>query len=299
LRLLRAATLRSADINTSARRYQEFLGYRLVESGAISPALAASWGTPGMSGRPYHVLAPASGAPVYLRFVEGCIPADYQPLRTYGWGAIELCVQDVQATHARLQDSPFTIIGPPKALDGAPSIWPMQVQGPDGEIVFLTEIRADSPQARLPRAASPVDCLFIAVLACQDIAAARAWFTTNLGLSGAPDFELAYTTLSRAFGLPMAHKHRIAVLGHDGDAFLQLDQYPQEATTRPTAAGELPPGVAMISFLIPAAESSNAPEIPGIINAGGSSRVIRTPQGAFAELIAAPGRCESSKAYTS
>jgi len=289
MRLLRAATILSADVDASARRYTEFFDYRLVESGAISQALAENWGTPAMSGRPYHVLAPASGVPVYLRFVEGHTPPDYQPLRTYGWGAIELCVQNVQATHARVRNSPFTIIGPPRALDGAPAIWPMQVQGPDGEIVFLTEIRADDPAARLPRAASPVDCLFIAVLACQNIAETRAWFAENLILTGAPDFELAYTTLSRAFGLPATHKHRIAVLGHAGDAFVQLDQYPTEATARPTTPGELPPGVAMVSFLLPAPASSQAPPDPSIIYAGGPCHVIRAPHGTLVELIIPPG----------
>ncbi len=289
MRLLRAATLLSTDVDASARRYQEFFGYRLVESGKISAELAESWGTPAMTGRPYRVLAPASGVPVFLRFVEGNIPPDYRPLRSYGWGAIELCVQDVQAVHARIKNSPFTIIGPPKALDGAPSIWPMQVQGPDGEIVFLTEIRADTPAARLPRAASPIDCLLIAVLACADIAATRAWFAETLTLTGAPDFNLAYTTLSRAFGLPPTQKHRIAVLGHEGDAFLQLDQYPAAATPRPTTPGELPPGVAMVSFLLPSAEASRTTDNPGVIYAGGHSHVLRAPDGALVEFITSAG----------
>jgi len=289
VRLLHAATILAADVAASARRYEAFFGYRLVESGLIPAAVAGTWGTPAMAGRRYYVLAPESGVPVFLRFVEGKIPPDYQPLRSFGWGAIELCVQDVMAVHERLKDSPFTIIGPPKALDGAPAIWPMQVQGPDGEIVFLTEIRADEPGARLPRAACPIDSLFIAVLACQDIAATRAWFAANLGLTGAPDFELVYTTLSRAFALPADQKHRIAVLGHDGDAFLQLDQYPAEAVPRPTMPGELPPGVAMVSFLHSANETSDATADPGIIYAGGRSHVSRAPDGALVELIAPTG----------
>jgi len=289
VRLLRAATLLSADVDASARRYETFFGYRLVETGAVSAALAESWGTPAMAGRRFVVLAPASGVPVFLRFVEGKIPPNYRPLRSYGWGAIELCVQDVQAVHARMKDSPFTIIGPPKALDGAPAIWPMQVQGPDCEIVFLTEINADEPAARLPRAACPVDCLFIAVLACRDITVTRAWFAANLGLTGAPDFDLAYTTLSRAFGLPVAQKHTIAVLGHEGDAYLQLDQYPTEATPRPTTPDELPPGIAMVSFLLPPAKSSDPKANPSIVYAGGRGSVIRAPDGALVELIVPAG----------
>jgi hypothetical protein len=285
MRLLRAATLVTPDPDATAARYQHWFGYRSMETGRISPALAESWAAPAMAGRRYHVLAPASDAPVYLRFVEGAIPGSYRPLRTLGWGAIELCVQDVQTVFAKLQDSPFTIIGPPKALDGAPAIWPMQVQGPDGEIIFLTEIRADEPHARLPRAAAAIDCLFIAVLACADLAATRAWFADHLHLSGGPDFELAYTTLSRAFALPATHKHKIAVLAHAGDAFLQLDQYPPEATARPTITGELPPGIAIVSFAGPA---SHALVHGGIIYAGAASEVLRTPDGALVERIALP-----------
>ncbi len=280
MRLLRAATLLTPDPDATARRYASWFGYRPVEIGSIAPALAESWGAPAMAGRRYAVVAPASGAKVYLRFVAGEIPAEYAPLRSFGWGAIELCVQDVQAVCAAMLDSPFTIIGLPKALDGAPAIWPMQVRGPDGEIIFLTEIRADEPHARLPRASCAVDCLFIAVLACADIAATRAWFGATLGLDGAPDFELAYTSLSRAFGMPPESRHKIAVLAHDGDAFLQIDQYPPGATRRPMNPGELPPGVAMVSFAVTA--------VPGgedSIYGGAPSRVVRTPDGALVELI--------------
>jgi hypothetical protein len=284
LRLLRAATLLAPDVDATARRYQDFFGYTLAESGAVPPALAQAWAAPAMADRRYHVLAPASGTPVFLRFIQAEPPPAYEPLRTYGWAAIELCVKNVQATHERLKNSPFSIIGPPKALDGAPAIWPMQVQGPDGEIIFLTEIRADEPHARLPRAKSAIDELFIAVHACADLTATRAWFETALALTGAENFELAYTTLSRAFDLPTTQKHKIAVLAHGTDAFLQLDQYPPTATPRPANPGELPPGIAIVSLLTPppAAKLLNP---PGILYAGAPCHTLHTPDGAILEFI--------------
>jgi catechol 2,3-dioxygenase-like lactoylglutathione lyase family enzyme len=287
MRLLRAATITTPDPAAAARRYQDYFGYQLLETGMVSAALAASWGAPAMAGRAYTVLGPASGVPVYLRFVESPAVPDFVPLRTFGWGAIELCVQDVQAVHERMKDSPFEIIGPPRALDGDPKIWPMQVQGPDGEIVFLTEIRGDDAGARLPRATSLVDCLFIAVLACADLTVTRAWFDEVLGCRGGPDFKLAYTTLSRAFGLPITHKHKIAVLGHGEDAFLQLDQYPEGATPRLLRPGELPPGVAMVSFLAPAGawDDEGAVSEGGVVYGGGLSKIVHTPEGGLAELI--------------
>jgi len=283
MRRLRAATITTLDPDAAARRYREWFGYRVVEAGAVSASLASAWGAPAMAGRRYCVLAPASGVKVFLRFVEAKPAPDFRPLRSFGWGAIELCVADVLAVHERMKASPFTIIGPPRALDGAPAIWPMQVQGPDGEVVFLTEIRADEPGARLPRAGCAVDCLFIAVLACRDMAATRAWFGERLGLTGGPDFKLAYTTLSRAFGLDVAHQHKIAVLGDGEDAFLQLDQYPPAAASRDVPAGELPPGLAMVSFSQPglAGRAQHA----GVVYGGQTSEVWRTPEGALVEVI--------------
>jgi hypothetical protein len=283
MRMLRAATIVSGDPAAAARRYADWFGYAVLEAGVVTPAMAAHWGAPAMVGRDFSVVGPASGVPVFLRFVAGTAVPEFRPLRTFGWGAIELCVADVRAVHERMKGAPFEIIGPPKALDGDPGIWPMQVLGPDGEMVFLTEIRADEPGARLPRAACFVDCLFIAVLACPDVGAAREWFGAELGLSGGPDFTLAYTTLSRAFGLPAETKHRIAVLGHQGDAFLQLDEYPAGATARPCADGELPPGVAMVSFAVPGLAAGVA--LDGVVYGGGRSVVRAMPGGALVELV--------------
>jgi hypothetical protein len=286
MRLLRAATIVAVDPDATARRYADWFDYRIVETGSIAQRLADGWGAPAMAGRRFVVMAPASGAAVFLRFVAGARPADVRPMRSHGWAALELCVQDVLSVHARLATSPFTIIGPPRALDGAPAIWPMQVLGPDGEMLFLTEIRNDSPHERLPRAAVPVDELFIAVLACADLAASRAWFETRLALSGAPDLELAYTSLSKAFGLPATQRHKIAVLTHETDAFLQLDQFPPQAGARDVIAGELPGGIAMVSFLVPhIGQTDGGTRYEGVIYGVGQSVLRRAPDNSPVEFV--------------
>ncbi len=268
MRRLRGATIVTPDPAATAALYESWFDYRRIGDGEVSAAQAQAWGAPAMAGRRFVTVAPASGVPVWLRFVAGeAAPTDAG--RSLGWGAIELCVRDVQAVHRRLTGSPFAVIGPPKALDGAPAIWPMQVRAPDGTVIFLTEIRADEPAARLPRAACDIDCLFIAVLGCADMAASRAWFESALALSGGPSFVLAYSTLSRAFGLPLETRHSIAVLGDEGDAFLQLDQYPPGAVPRVVAPGALPPGIAIVTLDGPA------------------PAVLRTPEGALVELAAA------------
>jgi len=292
MHLIRAATLVTPDPDATAALYGRIMGYTVVEEGEIASELAASWGAPGCAGRRFVVCQPASGRPVYLRFVQGAARPDYRPLRTYGWAALEICVQDVQAVHARLQASPFEVIGPPAPLDGMPNIVAMQVRGPDQEVVFLTQILSPTfPDFDLPEAHSLIDRLFILVLACSDLEGAKDELAGALGLGAGPTIELAYGVLSDAFGLPADHKHKIATLSHGRDVFLEVDQYPIEAGPRPKGEGDLPPGVALASFLHPDFDSLEGPWIapprtlPGAIYGGARAATMAGPDGALIEIV--------------
>ncbi len=292
MQLLRAATLVTADPDATAARYAEWFGYRLVERGPVSRERADAWGSPGSAGRYYCVCAPASGAEVYVRFIEGATPNDYQPLRSHGWAAIEICVQDVLALQRQLAGSSFEIIGSAKALDGLPMITAMQVRGPDQEIIFLTQIHADLPGLDLPRATCPVDRLFIVVLACADLHASRLWFAEQLRLDPGATMAVEYGVLSDAFDLHATQKHDIATLGHGRDVFLELDQYPSAAVARTRPAGALPPGVAMATFFSPDFASLNGAWITppaaaaGVIYAGRMSGAMVAPGGGLVEVVA-------------
>lgn len=292
MRLLRAATLVTPDPEAAAARYAEWLDYETVERGRIDEGLAASWGTPGQAGRRYTLCRPASGAEVFLRFVEGEPPAGYRPLRTYGWAAIEICVQDVLEVDARMARSPFQIIGPPRELDGLPAIFPMQVRGPDQDIVYLTQIRSDLPAYDLPRAASLIDKLFILVLACSDMKASAAWLEQALELQAGREMEIVYTMLAQAFDLPADQKHRIATLVHERDVFIEVDQYPLAATPRPKVEGELPPGIAVCTLLHPAFDRLSGwigPPEPrqGLLYGGRRTGTLSGPDGVLVEVVEA------------
>ncbi len=84
-------------------------------------------------------------------------------------------MRDVRALQTALHGSPFQILGPPRENAALPAILPMQVLGPDQEMIFLTEIRDDLPALDLPRAAAPVDALFILVIGCQDLDESGHW----------------------------------------------------------------------------------------------------------------------------
>jgi len=289
MNLLRAATLVTPNVAQAAQRYAQWLDYAVVEQGKVPADLAASWGTPASAGRPYAVLQPASGADVFLRFVEGDPVPAYRPLRTYGWAAIEICCQDVMAVNARMQEAPFEIIGPPKRIDGLPTIHPMQVKGPDGEIVYLTEIV--SPGNGLPHPGSLIDKLFILVLASDDMEASGRWFGQTLGLDVGAPMTIVYNMINDAFELPKDNRHALATATYRKDVFLEFDQYPEAATMRPGHAGALPPGIAICTLKHPDFDSVTgdwivAPTVrDGAVYGGRRAGVLRAPGGALVEVV--------------
>jgi catechol 2,3-dioxygenase-like lactoylglutathione lyase family enzyme len=296
MRLLRAATLTVRDVAASQALYAEWLNYRTVEQARLQPALAEAWGAPEAADAPYAIMQPESGADIFLRFVQAAPHPDYRPLRTYGWAAIEICVQDVLAVNARMERSPFKIIGPPRDLDGLPAIFPMQVQGPDDEIVYLTQIRGDLASYDLPRAQSLIDHLFILVLANSDMQGALHWAQSVLGLSFGRSMKIIYTMLANSFSTPPERLFELCTVVHERDVFLEFDQYPPQATPRPNHPGGLPPGIALASLLIPDfdarmpqwADWAIAAPIAhdSILYAGRRSVTLRGPDGVLFEVIA-------------
>ncbi len=297
MKLLRAATLSVSNLDQSTELYCTWMDYSVAESGQLSPALANSWGTPASAGQRYAVLAPASGRPVYIRFVESPPHPDYVALRSYGWAAIEICVQDVLQANERMLKSPFKIIGPPREIDGLPAIYPMQVQGPDREIVYLTQIRDDLPTFDLPRAEAPIDRLFILVMACSNLNQSLDWLEAQVGLQvGRREMQIVYTMLAKAFGTPEDELHTIATMVDGRDVFLELDQYPPQATARPGRPDELPQGVAIGTFEHPQFDQLEArlgdhwlsppAAHDSCVYGGRRSGTIAAPDGTLVELVA-------------
>lgn len=296
MKLLRAATLTVADLDRSSDVYCQWLDYSVEERGELDAALAASWGAPNSAGSRFAVLRPASGHDIFLRLVEGRRYPDYVPLVTYGWAAIEICVQDVLAANERMLESPFEIIGPPREIDGLPAIYPMQVKGPDQEIVYLTQIREDLPAFDLPRAEAPIDRLFILVLACSDMNGSLDWIEEHVGFAvGRRGMEIVYTMLANAFGTPLDELHAISTMVHERDVFLEVDQLPPQATPRPGYDGELPQGVAVGTFLHPDFDSLDARcrdlwiTLPAVhtsaVYGGKRAGTLRAPDGTLLEVV--------------
>lgn len=296
MKLMRAATLSVADLDRSVELYTEWLDYSVAEQGTLAPELAASWGSEISAGQRFAVLRPASGRDVFIRLVENRIHPDYRALRTFGWAAIEICVQDVLKVNERMLASPFEVIGPPNKIAGLDAIYPMQVQGPDQEILYFTQISDDLPDFDLPRAESMIDRLFILVMACSDTKHSAAWLSEHIKIGSAgDDMEIVYTMIARAFDMPLDSLHRIATMAHEKDVFMELDNLPAQATVRPRFADELPQGVAIGTFWHPQFDAIDThckdvwirpPEIrTSCIYGGKRSATLRAPDGTLIEIV--------------
>lgn len=290
--LLKCATHVVADVDAAVERYSRWLDYAVVEDMAVPADLAEAWGAPASAGRRAVVMQPASASPIFLRFIEGDEVPEYLPIRTYGWAATEICVDDVEAVNARMIESEvFDVIGPPKPLDGFPNVKPMQVRGPDKETVYLTEIRVDDPSSGLPKPRSLIDRPFIMVLACPDLRATMAWMADVLGLEVIGPVAIRYSMISLAFSLPEESRHELVTIKWKGQVFLEADQYPEGATERPTHPGALPPGVSIVSMVHPdiarlEGHWASAPVVRhGPLYGGARVGVLRTPEGALLEVI--------------
>lgn len=293
MNLLRCATHSVVDLDAAKTRFAQWLDYAVVEEGTVPADLAAAWGAPASAGRRYAVMQPASDAAVFLRFVEGDRVPEYLPIRSYGWAAIEICVQDVLAVNDRMlsPQSPFPVIGPPNKIAGIDTIYPMQVRGPDLETLYFTQITTDAPDSGLPKAGSLIDKLFILVLACADMRATADWFAQTLKLDISDPMAIRYSMISLAFGLPISDLHEIVTAKYRGDVFLEFDQYPQGTIARPTQEGALPPGVSICTLTHPDFDQLDAdwfatPVVrDGALYAGRRVGVLKTPEGALLEVM--------------
>jgi len=248
LHSLAGATIVTPDLDASVAVYGDFLNYRgSVE--VVGADRAAAWGAPDAATARMAVLRPASGAERFIRLVEGTPAPGFKPLATLGWTAIEIVVQDVDRLAERLAESPFEIIGPPAVLEFefTDQLKAMQVVGPGGEILYLTEIGGEIPGFALPTAESFVDQPFIMVLASADLAAVGRYYAA-LGREMGPEIAAPVQILSDAFGLPRDHRHMLATIALEDSSLLEVDAFPHQTIRRPLSSIGLPSGIAMVTM---------------------------------------------------
>jgi len=247
---IKMTTIGATDLTPVEDWYTNWLGYSVAERGEISEAVAGSWGTPNMAGRPYILMQPESGADVFIRaaLIDGV--AGYSAMTTFGWNSFEIIVDDVYALNERLKDSPFDIIGPARSLGGnIASIHAMQVIGPMQEVLYLACETGDRETSRLPIPESFVDRVFIVILAGPDADAIREFYVSKLAMEPAGEFDIPIANIACAQNLPEDHVFQLKmVIATERGNSIEIDGYPGSAGPRARATGQLPPGNAMVSF---------------------------------------------------
>lgn len=285
---IKCGTISTPDLDAALADYHDLLGLHLVQHGAVAIDLAASWGAPASAGQRFALLQPASGVPSFLRLLEAPLHPDFTPTRSFGWAAFEITVQDVYGLAERVAGSGFEIVGPPKPIPGLPYFVAMQALGRGREMVYFNEVAMDTPSSDLPKARSPVDHIFIVILATPDRHATVTSLRDRLRLDEGGSYTLNYTMINKAFGLADGTQSTITMIQKGRLPIVEVDGYPDAATPRPRHAGMLPPGNAMVSLAVDDLDALDLPFIAPPVARDGplyAGRRTATSIGSAGELI--------------
>jgi hypothetical protein len=292
LQRFRAATITTDDLEAVERDYSATLGYRVRERGRVPRALARSWGAPKAGGQPYLLMSPDAAPDVFVRVVRAPRVADYRPLTTYGWNAIEIVVEDTDATYAAFRGGPFRVIGEPANLSGYPSIRAFQVQGRAQEVLYLTSETGDRTRSPLPPPNGPVGRIFIMVVAGPEPQQLVDWYAERFDMVRGTLRDRPVGVLQRAQGLPPDRLLPLTTmrLAQQGN-LLELDGYSENAGPRPVRRGHLPPGVAITTMSVRSIDGLELPFItpprvlPGPLYGGRRAATARGPAGELVEIV--------------
>ncbi len=283
-------TLVARDCDAAVAAYQEYLDTSVLEDTLISDQQARLWGKPQMAGQRIVTLQSNSGFP-WVRIIHGPDVVPAKPFKELGWMALEVLVEDVDALHQRLQDLPFEIFRPPAALDVSDDIRAMQVIGPAGEVLYLTQVNAVVAPFNIPQARCSVDRLFIPVSSCLRREEGIAVYN-RLGASQTWEFETRISSVNKAHGLDPDLEHPVATVQLEGACMVEIDQL-GVAKPRPPASGGFPAGIAMVSFVyddvarLDMSTVSPAASLEGRMYHGQQVVVCRGAGGELIELIQA------------
>ena len=287
-----AVTLLVPDVDAAEQAYQRALSYQTVERGHVAPELAERWGAGALAGREFVVLQPQSREPVYLRFVETEAAAT-PPMKALGWNATEILVEDPVLLEPKLEDTPFRVIGTPAPLEFNPKVVAMQALGPAGELLYFTRMPAGVSKFGLGSATTFVDRVFIVVLGVHDIRRTLSFYNTTFGLPVTEPAPSRVDVLADAWGLPREQPFLLGIARLPERFLIEVDEYPPDADTKAAAAGELPAGLALVSFSVPSLDPFLAQFVAppvmleGVPYDGRRVGVLRGPSGEHIELIEA------------
>jgi hypothetical protein len=252
LQQIKMVTYSVANVDLHVRAWELYLQYSEIQRGTISTELATLWNASDMSGKAFVLMQPASGADVWLRFIETGHNLPFQYPLYQGWNATELLVADPDKLAASFKDSPFTVIGGPHDLyTSKKSPRAIQVLGPGGELLYFSRLLPGGSRYGLKGAKSFVDRTFNVIVGGINLQSLGDFYSQQLGLRIYDPITFTIPMLADVCGVPGNTPFSLQIAKIAGRRFIiELDEYPPGVPPRPAVKGMIPPGMSMVSFMV-------------------------------------------------
>ena len=241
-------TILTHDLATSAAMYISAFGWQAKGSEYQLKAEEANrWQATNLTGARTLEVNGINGG---VRFIESSTYQNPQPLRTFGWSALEICVDDVHKYVAQAVEAGFEVLNEAVPLSGTAKPLPLiaaQLAGINGEVIYITQILSEVPNFELPDVLKESGSIFICVLGASDLEKSREVLESNFEVRRASDREVAIRVINRVYEKPLETLHRLSSLQLAGRNAIEIDQMPIEGEQRDVAPDNLPPGISVVT----------------------------------------------------
>jgi predicted enzyme related to lactoylglutathione lyase len=245
---IETVTILTHDLVKSAQMYISAFGWQINESEyELRVEEASRWQAKDLAGARVLEVNGINGG---IRFIESDRYKNPLPLRTFGWSALEICVDDVHKYVAQAVAAGFVVMNEAVPLSGSAKPLPLiaaQLSGMNGEVVYITQILSEVPNFELPDVSKESGSIFICVIGASDLEKSREVLETNFEVRRASDREVGIKVINRVYGKPLDTLHRLSSLQLAGRNAIEIDQLPVEGQQREVAPGFLPPGISIVT----------------------------------------------------
>ena len=240
-------TILSHDLSKSAAMYISAFGWQAKGSEyLLSGKETDRWQATDLTDAKVLEVCGINGG---VRFIESTTYQNPLPLRTFGWSALEICVDDVHKYVAQAVKAGFKILNEAVSLSGTAKPLPLiaaQLAGINGEVVYITQILSKVPNFELPDVSKESGSIFICVLGASDLEKSREVLESNFEVRRASDREVAIKVINRVYEKPLETLHRLSSLQLAGRNAIEIDQLPIEGKRRDVAPNYLAPGISVV-----------------------------------------------------
>ena len=245
---IETVTILTHDLATSAAMYISAFGWQIKETEyKLRIQEANRWQATNLIGARVIEVSGINGG---VRFIESTEHQKPQPLRTFGWSSLEICVDDVHKYVARAVAAGFTVLNEAVPLSGSSKPLPLiaaQLAGINGEVVYITQILSEVPNFELPDVSKESGSIFICVLGASDLEKSREVLESQFEVRRASDREVAIRVINRVYEKPLDTLHRLSSLQLAGRNAIEIDQLPTEGVRREVAPNDLPAGISVVT----------------------------------------------------